>query len=76
MKLTETEKQSVRQGEPLQIQDEDVKCVVLRADLFERFRGLLSESLPAGVVTELVDGTMADYDSADPLLDSYQKYKQ
>jgi len=75
MELTEAEKQTLRQGEPLQFQDEDVKCVVLRADLFERFRGLFNETLPSTVVTTLIDETMSDEDANDPLLDSYQKYK-
>lgn len=76
MKLTETEKQAVLQGQPLEFQADDVNCVVLRADLFERFRGLLSTTLPPEVVTALVDETMADFDAADPLLDTYQQYKQ
>jgi len=75
MELTETEKQALRQGEPLRFQDEDVQCVVLRADLFERFHGLFSETLPSMVVTKLIDETMAEEDASDPLLDSYQKYK-
>lgn len=76
MKLTEFEKQTIQQGEFVQFQEGDVKCVVVRADLFERFRGLLTESLPPEVITTLVDDTMSDYDANDPLLDTYQKYKQ
>ncbi len=76
MKLTETKKQTVRQGEPIEFHEGDVQCVILRADLFERFRGLLSETLPPEVVTTMVDDTMSDFDADDPLLDSYQKYKQ
>jgi hypothetical protein len=76
MKLTETEKQAVRQGEPVEFQEDDVNCVVLRADLFEKFRGLLSTTLAPEVVTALVDETMAEFDAADPLLDTYQQYKR
>jgi len=76
MKLTEAEKQAVQQGEPVEFREGDVQCVVLRADLFERFRGLLSETLPPEVVITMVDDTMSDFDADDPLLDSYQKYKQ
>ncbi len=76
MKLTESEKQAVRQGEPVEFRDDDIECVVLRADLFKRFRGLMAETLPAEVVTTLVDETLAEYDVDDPLLDSYQVYKR
>jgi len=75
MKLTETEKQTLRQGEPLRFEDEDVRCVVLRADLFDRYRKLFDETLPSEVTTTLVDETMTDADANDPLLASYQKYK-
>jgi len=76
MKLTETEKQAVRQGEPIEFREDDVQCVILRADLLERFRGLLSDTLPPGVVTAIVDDTLSEYDADDPLLASYQTYKQ
>ncbi len=75
MKLTEVEKQAVRNGEPVLCREDDVECVVLRADVFRRFRGLLDEGLPPEAVTLLVDESMAEYDADDPLLDSYQQYK-
>ena len=52
-----------------------MRCVVLRADLSERYRRLFDESLHSEVTTTLVDETMADLDTNDPLLASYQKYK-
>lgn len=76
MKLTDTEKQRVRKGEVVEFQEDNLECVVLRRDLFERFRGLLGEPLPPDVVTTLVNQNMSEYDESDPLLQSYQTYKQ
>jgi hypothetical protein len=76
MKLTEHEKQTVRKGEPVQFREDDVECVVVRADVFQRLRGVLDESLPSEVVSKLVDQTMNEDDANDPLLESYQCYRR
>ena len=76
MKLTEHEKATVRSGEPLQFREDDVECVVVRADVFQRLRGVLDESLPSEVVGKLVDQAMSEYDAEDPLLESYQGYRR
>lgn len=75
-RLTEIEKQAVRNGEPVQFREDDVDCVVVRADVFQKLRGVLDETLPPEVVTRLVDQTMSDDDANDPLLESYQKYRR
>lgn len=72
MKLSDEEKQALEQGKPVEFADGALHCVVVRADLFHRFSRLLDSELPAMVVSELVDGTMADFDADDPLLTSYQ----
>ena len=72
MKLTHEEKQAIEQGKPVEFADGKLRCVVLRADLYRRFSGLLGSELPGTVVTELVDAAMTDYDADDPLLASYQ----
>jgi hypothetical protein len=76
IKLTDAEKQAVQQGKPVEFREDGVDCVVLRADLFERYRRQMSETLAPEVVTQLVDKAMADVDAGDPLLDSYQKHRR
>ena len=69
MKLTESEKQAINKGEAIRAVDDGVEIVIIRADVYDRFR----VSLTPEVVTKLVDETMNEYDADDPLLDSYQK---
>lgn len=68
MKLTESEKQAISKGETVRTTEGGINIVIMRADLYEQYRSVL----PAEVVTELVDESMAEYDGNDPLLDSYQ----
>ena len=76
MKLTDDEKQAVQQGKPVEFREDGVDCVILRADLFERYRRQMSETLASESVTKLIDDAMADIDAGDPILDSYQKHRQ
>jgi hypothetical protein len=65
----------------------DVPCVVdpatreryvlVREELYRRMRTVLDDgSLDSAQVGRLVHQTMREYDEDDPLLDSYQKYRQ
>ena len=76
MKLTDSEKQAVQQGKPVEFHEDGVDCVILRADLFERYRRQMSETLAPEVVAQVVDETMTEVDAGDPLLDSYQKHQR
>jgi hypothetical protein len=49
--------------------------VVLRADVYERVRAVLDDALDTDQVRTLVENGMREYDEADPLLESYQKYR-
>jgi hypothetical protein len=50
--------------------------VLVPAELYERLQGLLNDHLESDQVAELVESTMREYDGDEPLLDTYQKYRQ
>lgn len=41
MNLTEQQRVAVRNGEAVRVQEEDLECVVVRADVYERVKQLL-----------------------------------
>ena len=41
MNLTKQQKVAVRSGEAVRVQDDDLECVVVRADVYDRVRELL-----------------------------------
>ena len=43
MKLSETEKQAIKNGKSVRFQDDDIDCVVLRADMYEKWKAALEE---------------------------------
>ena len=51
-------------------------CVVVRADIFQRVTSVLDDSLRADEVGQLIEHNMREYDEGDPLLDSYQAYRE
>jgi len=71
MKLTESEKQAITNGETILATEDGIKIIIVRADVYDQFRSTLAPE----VVTALSDETMVDYDAQDPLLESYQKLK-
>lgn len=77
MQLTIDQKADVRNGKPVRVREDDLECVVLLADVFERFQGsLVSDGdLDVTAAYPLVNEVLADDDARDPLLDSYQKYR-
>lgn len=72
MELTTQQLEAIDAGEAVAVFVDETHCVILRQDVYERIRPG-SEGLPSEIVAELVQGTMADYDADDPLLDSYQQ---
>jgi hypothetical protein len=76
MNLTTEQIKAVESGEPVPILVDQVKCVVIREDLWNRLKQVASDALSADVVYGLIEEAMADDDANDPALQSYQKYKQ
>jgi hypothetical protein len=78
IELTEQQQQAVDAGpEPRLIDPRTQKTYVLvRADVYERIRGLLSDDeddLHMRQVAALVDRAMREDDAGDPTLDYYQQ---
>jgi hypothetical protein len=46
MRLTQEQLEAVRSGEPVRLNEGGTDLVVLRADVFERLRGLLYDDSP------------------------------
>ncbi len=43
MKLSAAEKEAINNGKPVRFQDDEVDCVVLRTDLYEKWKTALEE---------------------------------
>ena len=78
MQLTIDEKAAVRAGRPVRIREDDLDCVLVRADVFERFEERLVSGAEFDVRTmyPLANAATADDDAQDPLLDSYEIYRK
>ncbi|MBI3408919.1 MAG: hypothetical protein HY040_11245 [Planctomycetes bacterium] len=68
--LTRNGKDVVRALDP----GTNVEYVLLRAELYDRFREMLNDDLP-GTAT-LINEVMAADDANDPYLESYQQFRQ
>jgi len=77
MNLTAEQIVAVKKGCPVRLHSPEIgeEVVLIRSEVYDRANLVIHGPLPANVVTQLVDETMAEYDSDDPLLDSYQKYR-
>ena len=78
--LTDELRQALRAapGGPVRLVDEQTNeaFVVLRAEAYERLKSLVDgDALTSEQVGALVEQTMREYDEGDPLLESYQKYR-
>jgi hypothetical protein len=60
MKLTDVEKQVIQEGGLVEFREDGIDCVILRADLFERYRREKSEALASETVTYRVNDAMTD----------------
>lgn len=74
MQLTSEQKAAVRDGKPVHLCEDDLECVIVRADVFERFQASLVPDLDVTAAYPLVNEVLADDDAHDPLLESYQTY--
>ncbi len=75
MDLTNDQKEAVVRGEPVPVLVESTDCIVIRADVFQRFKAALDDGLDPEQVGRLIEENMRDEDLGDPLLDSYQQYR-
>lgn len=76
--LTSEQLQAVKDGAAvrLPVPELAMECIVVRSDLYERVRSVVSDDVREAEVTALVESGMREYDEDDPLLESYQKYRQ
>jgi hypothetical protein len=72
MDLTNDQKEAVVRGEPVPVIVGSTDCIVVRADIFQRFKVALDDELEPEQVGRLIDENMRAEDAGDPLLDSYQ----
>lgn len=49
--------------------------VVIKAEVYDRFRAVADDGLDEAQVGSLVEAVMREQDAGDPLLDSYQSYR-
>jgi hypothetical protein len=78
MTLTHEQIEAIKHGDPVRITSPEVgaDCVLVRADVYERVRALFDDGLSMEQVGALVEQNMRDDDQNDPLIDSYQQYRQ
>ncbi len=77
IELTEEQRQALQGQDPPRLVDPSTKetYVLLRADVYDRLKGLLEDNLPGmQEVALLVEEAMKEDDVNDPLLEGYQKY--
>lgn len=72
MQLTTEQKAAVRDGKPVHLREDDLECVIVRADVFERFQASLVPDLDVTAGYPLVNEVLSEDDALDPLLESYQ----
>lgn len=75
MDLTDDQKEAVVRGEPVPVLVESTDCIVIRADVFQRFKAAIDDGLEPEQVGRLIEDNMREDDLDDPLLDSYQQYR-
>lgn len=76
--LNDEQLQAVKDGAAvrLPVPELAMECVVVRSDLYERIQSVVRDDVQDIDVAALVESSMREYDEDDPLLDSYQKYRQ
>jgi hypothetical protein len=77
IELTEEQRRALREEAPPRLVDPDTNetYVLLRAEVYDRLKGLLTDDLPSmQEVALLVEEAMKEDDANDPLLEGYQKY--
>jgi hypothetical protein len=78
IELTEKQRQELGGPEPTRVIDPNTseRYVLVREALYERMRSIFDESSETIEVGKLIEETMREYDQDDPLLESYERYRQ
>jgi hypothetical protein len=78
MNLSSDQIEAVRQSEPVRVASPEIgtECVIVRADVYERVRAAVEDSLSIEQVGALIDANMKSDDENDPLLESDQRYRR
>ena len=76
--LTAEQLQALEQGAAvrLPVPELAMECVVVRADLYARVQSIVDDEVRENDVAALVESSMQEYDENDPLLETYQRYRQ
>jgi hypothetical protein len=78
MNVTAEEVQAAKRGEAVRLTADDVEVVLLRADLYDRIKGVIYDDSPLTPEERLAliqqAGNRAGWD--DPELDVYEQYRQ
>jgi hypothetical protein len=75
MQLSAEELQVLQRGEPLSLDIEGARYVVLSEAVFNRIKHAVGDALDPDTLYELIENVMADDDALDASLESYQKYR-
>lgn len=78
MTLSTEQIDAVKLGQPVRITPTEVgaDCIVLRADVYEKIQAVLDDGLSAMETAALIEANMREDDANDPLLESYQRYRE
>lgn len=78
LNLTGEQLQAVKEGAALRLPVPQLamECVVVRSDIYARVQSVVADDVPEYAVAALVEAGMREYDDHDPLLESYQTYRQ
>ncbi|MGH7137850.1 MAG: hypothetical protein ACREHD_19035 [Pirellulales bacterium] len=78
LNLSAEQLQAVKDGGSvrLPVPELAMECVVARADLYDRAQTVVDDAVREDQVASLVESCMREYDEDDPVLESYQKYRQ
>jgi hypothetical protein len=78
IELTEMQRHELAGSEPARVLDPGTcqRYVLVKEELYERMISLLTEGSDSIQVAKLFEKTMREYDKDDPLLESYQEYRQ
>ena len=76
MTLTTEQKQAIKRGEAVEATVDGMTCVLLSLEVYDRVRVVLEEAPSDLATARMIRDAMVEDDAADPLLDSYQIYKE
>ena len=69
MQLTSEQRLAIKQGQPVSVRVDDIECVIVRKDVYERIQNALDPGETYAAIEAVLD------QEKDPGLESYQHYK-